>query len=463
MNTIKVNFLGNTPDPSRKKFFFFIKLFVVLVLGVGLFVAFAASNVVEDDSPFSQIPIVKRIRQLVRSADRSLDGQRDDRVNILLLGMGGAGHEGPYLTDTIILASVKPSTKQVALISIPRDLAVPIPGYGWYKVNQANAFGEVRERGSGGELVAKVLADVLDIPIQYYVRIDFDGFTKLIDDLGGIDVYVERAFVDSTYPTGENGNVTTIAFEAGWQHLNGGSALEFARSRHGSNGEGSDFARARRQQKILQAVKSRVLSLGTLRSPSKIASVLEALENNVKMNFTPWELLALARLAGTLDASAIIPEVLDDSPDGLLAPTIGVDGAYLLVPRNNEWYRVRSFVKNIFSVGVAEETFPEPVRVEIQNGTTIVGLAARAAEQVKAEGFAVVRVGNAETRDQARSVIYDLSGGKYPREAETLRTLLNAELAATAPPPAEAPAVTATRSASAAGSLADFLIIVGSQ
>ncbi|MBI4133349.1 LCP family protein, partial [Candidatus Uhrbacteria bacterium] len=465
MKKIQINFLGSEPDPSKKKFFLVVKVCAIVVAVLGVFAALAASNVISDEHPLSQIPFVKRVRQLIRSADRSLDGERDDRINILLLGMGGVGHEGPYLTDTIILASIKPTTRQVALISIPRDLAVPIPDYGWYKINHANAYGEARARESGGELVRTVLSDVLDMPIHYYVRIDFDGFMKLINDLGGIDVYVERGFVDTSYPTGENGNVRTLAFDAGWQHMDGGSALEFARSRHGSNGEGSDFARARRQQKILQAVKSRVFSLGTLRSPAKVSSVMEALSEHVKMNFSPWELLALARLAGTFDATSPITEVLDDDTDGFLVATIGADGAYLLVPRHNDWNPVRTFIQNIFTNGTGALATTAPIRIELQNGTTITGLAARTAAELEAAGFQVVRLGNAPTRTYTRTIIYDLSRGEHEAAQNELQQLLNAEVRNSAPSGSD----TDTRGladagiAQAAGAPADFLIILGGE
>src|SRR3989338_8508021 len=117
-----------------------------------------------------------QLKHLVASGDRELAGEADDRINVLLLGMGGLDHDGPFLTDTMMVASFKPSTKQVALISLPRDLLVPIPGSGWRKINYANAIGETEHPGQGGELAAKVVNQVLGIPIHYYVRIDFAGF-----------------------------------------------------------------------------------------------------------------------------------------------------------------------------------------------------------------------------------------------------------------------------------------------
>ncbi|MDP2933462.1 MAG: LCP family protein, partial [bacterium] len=381
MDDLKINFLGpEEKDPSRKKFFFFLKIFGALVLSLGLLFILISSNNAEEGflASLNEIPVIKQVRDLVRSADRTLDGQKEDRLNILLLGMGGVGHDGPFLTDTIILASIKPSTNQIALTSIPRDMAAPIPDYGWYKINHANAFGEAKESGSGGELTREVLSDVLDLPIHYFVRVDFDGFTKLIDDLGGLDVYVDNSFVDEQYPTDKNGEVQTLEFDKGWQHMNGERALEFARSRHGGNNESGDFARARRQQKILQAAKDKIFSLGTLRSPSKISAIYETLSDHVRTNFSPWELLALSRLANALNTENLITSVLDDSPNGLLEPTIGLDGAYLLIPRNNNWQTVRESLKEVFGTEAPKiEKKSEVIKIEIQNGTYLPGLAGR--------------------------------------------------------------------------------------
>ncbi|MBI3963540.1 MAG: LCP family protein, partial [Candidatus Kerfeldbacteria bacterium] len=118
--------------------------------------------------------IITQIKYLVSSGDRPILGEREDRINVLLLGMGGVGHEGAYLTDTIIVASVKPSTHEVAMLSVPRDLYVPIPGYGWRKINNANAFGREQDYPGGGEALATaVVEEVTGLDVPYYARVDF--------------------------------------------------------------------------------------------------------------------------------------------------------------------------------------------------------------------------------------------------------------------------------------------------
>ena len=183
----------------------------------------------------------------------NLKGELDDRINFLLLGQGGVGHEGPYLTDTIIFASLKPSTKELAMFSIPRDFYVKIPKNGWARINSANSIGETTDYDGGGSAyTAKIIEDVFDQPVHYWLRVDFDAFQKIIDDLGGVNVCVDHSFTDEYYPD-ENFGYEPVEFEEGCQKMNGDTALKFSRSRHGTNGEGSDFARSARQQKIILA------------------------------------------------------------------------------------------------------------------------------------------------------------------------------------------------------------------
>jgi LCP family protein required for cell wall assembly len=193
----------------------------------------------------------------------------EGRTNILLLGIGGGSHQGADLTDTMIVLSLDNASKSAALISIPRDI--------WSdtlkdKVNTAYHYGEEKQQG-GGMLLAKVIAeDVIGIPIHYCLVIDFSGFKDIVDLLGGIDVNVSRAFTDNDYPIlgkehdtcpGDPTNrcvYETVHFDSGVQHMNGERALVYVRSRHAEGEEGGDFARNRRQQEILIAIKDKTVN-----------------------------------------------------------------------------------------------------------------------------------------------------------------------------------------------------------
>lgn len=469
MDKIKIDLLRQkyNLETSRPKRFLFLGRMLMVVLIVTATVGAALSYQVTasgDASGFPSLSLFSTIRHLVQSSDRELRGEENDRVNILLMGIGGEGHDGPELTDTMILASYQPSTGKVGMVSVPRDLAVPIPNYGWYKINHANAFGEMKEKGTGPMLAEQVVETVLDQPVNYYVRVDFSGFSQLIDDVGGVDIYVDRTFTDSEYPangmeyadcgtttevpdeTGEMVSVPTydcryevLSFKEGWTHMDGTTALKYVRSRHGSNGEGSDFARSRRQQKVLLAVKDKVFSASTLLNPGRITSILDTLKGNIATDFDTWELLRLANAFKDFDASKMTSYVLDSSPSSPLYAT-SLNGAYVLLPKNDDWSPVQQIAKNIFAsptdaatqLATPEQPKPAFVKVEIQNGTNISGLAFRTSQLLDQQGYDVVKVGNADERGFSHTVIYDLTGGQRQDELKALQDFLKADVTGSA-------------------------------
>lgn len=185
------------------------------------------------------------------------EGFDRDRINILLIGIGGDTHpgEGKDLADSIILASLKPSTGQVALISLPRDLYVPMDnGVGMQRLNAAHALGgRMGYRGQGPGFLVHTVEGVLGQPVHAYARVDFLAFEKVIDALGGVDVYVYRPFHDFLFNDG---------FEQGWQHLDGKRALRYARYRHiKASYEGNNFGRELRQQQVLSAIRDKTRNL----------------------------------------------------------------------------------------------------------------------------------------------------------------------------------------------------------
>jgi LCP family protein required for cell wall assembly len=416
-----------------------------------------------DANGFPNLSLFGTIRHLVGAGDRLLKGERDDRVNFLLLGIGGAGHDGPQLTDTIIFASYRPSTRAVGMLSIPRDMAVPIPDEGWRKVNHANHFGEQIEPGYGPVLASEVIGGTLDQEIHYYLRVDFDGFAKLIDDIGGLDVYVERSFTDDSYPvlgkeyadcgtttaieqtneeTGETETVEVptyecryerLSFSEGWAHMDGDTALKYVRSRHGTNGEGSDFARARRQQNVIAAAKEELLSAGTLLNPARLTRMMETLQDNIATNISAWELLRMAGEFKDIDTSTIANRVLDASETSPLYAT-SLNGAYVLLPKNDDWTAVRKMARTMLDAGpsggtlAAEEEKPRFVRVEIQNGTSVTGLAFRASQVLERQGYEVAKIGNAAERGYRHTVIYDLTDGGKPDDLKALSDSLGADV-----------------------------------
>jgi len=222
----------NIKKQNRNRWIFrLLFFFLALTIFFSTNVIFSQNSLITN---LGRLSFWEGVARLMVGKDKILKGELLDRTNILILGMGGAQHEGPYLTDTIILASIKPSTKQIGLLSIPRDLYVPIPNYGWRKINSANALG-VAESKDGGLLTSKVVSNILDLPIHYWVRVDFNLFKEMIDELGGIEVEVARGFIDNQFP-GVNFSYRVVSFKKGLQTMDGEKALQFARSRHGTNG-----------------------------------------------------------------------------------------------------------------------------------------------------------------------------------------------------------------------------------
>jgi LCP family protein required for cell wall assembly len=367
---------------------------------------------------YAEVPVLAQLRHLIMSPDKLLKGETEDRVTVLLLGMGGEENDAPYLTDTIMVASFKPSTKDVALLSIPRDLLLPLPDKGWRKINSVNAFGEADDAGEGGEYTRQVVESLLGIDIPYYVRIDFQAFRDIVDAVGGVDVYVDRSFTDATYPTADHG-VQTVAFAKGWTHLGGDAALQFARSRHGNNGEGSDFARAKRQQKVMLAIKEKLMTIGTYRNPATVTNLIASLKGNVRTNLQLGEMVRLVRYGQDIGELTIRHKVIDNSAESpLVEGTYG--GAYVLLPRNDDWNTLRSVAANIFSepvakdAGTTERKLPVATattgRVEIQNGTDRQGFARTVASKLSGSGFEVVKIGNASATGTTRTIIEDYTG-----------------------------------------------------
>ncbi len=471
---VKIDFLRDKYDLDASRHVRFVFFGRIVLFGL-LFIATAAAaftfRTAQNAGEQNGLPgfsLFSSIRSLVQAGDRELKGERNDRINFLLLGIGGAGHEGPQLTDTMLLASYKPSTSEIGLLSIPRDLSVPMPGYGWRKINHANAFGETKEPGSGPAFTGRVLEDILDQPVHYYVRVDFDGFAKLIDDLGGIDVSVDRAFTDSRYPVEGLENATCeagvtsdgvigdeetgddilaalvpspdpydcrfehLSFAQGWTRMDGETALKFVRSRHGTNGEASDFARSRRQQKILLAVKDKLLSASTLLNPGRINEALETLKTNIATNLTAWEVLRLAQEFKRIDSNRVTTKVLDASPDSPLYAT-SLNGAYVLLPKKDDWGPLQRLTASLFTSSSGDErraapSGPPPARIEVQNGTAITGLAARMGLLLENNGYAVSAIGNAVERDYTHTLIYDFTDGARAEDLKELRKRLQADV-----------------------------------
>lgn len=283
-------------------------------------------------------------------------------TNLLVLGMGGEGHDGALLTDTMILFSLNLKTNSVSMISIPRDIWVPSLEA---KINSAYMIGEEREVGGGFNMIEDNVYEIIDMPIHYIASIDFNSFKEIIDVLGGIEITVEKSFTDKWYPIAGlendlcNGDpeyrcrYETLIFEKGKQIMNGEMALKFSRSRHAEGEEGTDFARSQRQQKVIAAIKDKILSKEILLNLNKVIdlknTVLKYLKFNKEIN--DKEVAGLASFGYNFwrekkEIKTIMLETGDnDNPGFLFSPIMEKYEAWVLEPRSGDWQEFQKYLK----------------------------------------------------------------------------------------------------------------------
>jgi LCP family protein required for cell wall assembly len=359
------------------------------------------------------------------------------RINVVLLGIDRRGSDGwDTRTDTIIVVTVDPTAKTAAMLSIPRDLYLPIPGNGEDRINAANVYGEWHDYpGGGSALVKRTIEANFGIPIDYYVMVDFQGFEKIIDTLGGIDIEVPQTLHDTQYPDPRPGDpyaYTTVHFDPGWQHMDGARALVYARSRMST----SDFDRARRQQQVLLAIRDKVLSQGLITNLTKSPQLVSTLLGMVKTDMPLDEMWRLAPLARDVNLDSVQSAVIDATM------TVGYrtdKGAAVRVPI---WDKIDPMVAEMFftASAPAPAVTPTPApptptptlapaiaaelqylaqegaRIAVQNGTTVPNLAADVATWLTKNGYQIVEFGAAERSDYARTVVVDYTGKTYTLE-----------------------------------------------
>lgn len=379
-------------------------------------------------------------------------------VDILLLGYGGAGHDGPYLTDSIMDVHIDPKTKNIFLISVPRDIWVKIPtttsGGQYSKINAAYAIGlddtnypnkpnEYKGDDGGGRLSEAMVSQVTGTPVEYFAGIDFNGFKKTIDALGGVDVNVETTFDDFAYPVEDIKDTscgrsaddiqaftatvsaeqqiwdyfpcryTHVHFSAGITHMDGATALTYARSRHSAQ-DGSDFGRAKRQRNLLIAVKQKVLSVGFI---SHMMGFMNSLGDDVRTDLTPNDLTTLVSDASTLQTYQIHMLALTDQ--NYLVDTVSSDGQDILAPEIgiDNWADVHTWLSDAFAGK------PEPISaiVQVENGTKQLGLGETVSQKLNIGGLTTRIPANASNRNIAKTSITVFTDNLNPSDMTILK------------------------------------------
>jgi LCP family protein required for cell wall assembly len=288
-------------------------------------------------------------------------------------------------TDTLLLFVADRTTPKVAMVSVPRDLWVAIPAHGEERINAAFELG-------GNQAAKQTVSNVLGQRVDRFAVVGLQGVRDVVDAAGGVDVTVAQAIHDDTYPTDDYG-YQTVDIPAGRQHMDGDTALKYARTRH----QDSDFGRIARQQQVLAAVRTAMLN--PVNWP-RLPAVLAAVGGSIKSDVTP------------LDAIAIGAAILRDPGDPdrlvidatLVTPITGADGAYLLEPKPDLKPTVARFLGGSGSTSV-----------EILNGAGVAGLAARSADRLTQRGFVIASVGDAP-KAQAQTTILARPGARSAAE-----------------------------------------------
>lgn len=271
------------------------------------------------------------------------------RTNLLILGYGGGDHPGANLTDSLVTVSMIPSTNHTSLVSVPRDLWVqyPVDSGIYRKINSvyATASEDGANREAGAEATAEKISSVTGLDVQYWMMIDFNGFEKLIDSLGGIDVHVPNGFT-ANYPKNDNpdidATVIQVKFEKGTHHFTGKEAIQYSRARDiiDNPAEIGDFARAARQQIILKSTLSAMQNSGNW---PRLFDAMEALKGTIYTNMT---LLDLGLFTRKMDLNDPKTARVGLSFDNVLTDGYSYDGQSIVYPINDDWDAVKKYVQD---------------------------------------------------------------------------------------------------------------------
>jgi LCP family protein required for cell wall assembly len=355
-----------------------------------------------------------------------LKGEGDGRINLLLTGIGGEKHAGGNLTDTLMLASIDPVNHTAALLSVPRDMWVTIPGKGSMKINAAYATAKqayerknnVKDSDSkateaGFTSIDQTIEKVLGVPVHYNLLVNFQAFRQAVDTVGGVTIDVPEDLYDPTMAWENNKN--PYLARAGEQHFDGIHALIYARSRETS----SDFARGERQRAVLLALKEKAVTAGVIANPAKLSKLMGAFGNNVqtdlglgdasrlysivkKINNSNIKSVSLAGSAGATSSAA--------AADGLVT-TGNINGQSIVMPKAGleNYDAIQDYVRSQLQDGYI---LKENAKILVVNGTVQAGLAQSWATKLKSYGYNVTGTASTDSKVFPTTKIIDLSKNK---------------------------------------------------
>ena len=324
-----------------------------------------------------------------------------ERINILVMGIDQRPNEDPdqARTDTMILISVDPQNKTAGMLSIPRDLFVPLPDRNQQdRINTAHVLG-------GPEYAMRTVEFNFGVPVHHYARLNFEAVVQMINYMGGVDVFVDQDINDLQYPD-QNFGYDPFYLPAGYHHLDGATALKYMRTRHGA----SDFYRLRRQQQVIMALRDRLSSSDALvKVVPSMPIILQSLSSAVETDLNPAQIIALAALAKEIPSENIARVAIDELAVQYWTTP---QGASVLVPNRD---KVRELRDKLYSpkpkanpaqpIATPDDS-PPSGQIALQNGTLTVGLASGARTYLATQGYVVNNISDAPQRT-ATTILID--------------------------------------------------------
>lgn len=378
--------------------------------------------------------------------------------NILVFGTAPNDYDGPLLADTVLVLSFNQTTKEVYMVSLPRDLWVkhdcPNPALNTtmgklnetYRCALSSDSAEETDEPKASETFRNKASEITGLDVQYHVHMGWEAVIEVVNSIGGIDITI-----DSSDPRGIYDVATGIKFKQGEiAHMDGEMALAYARARGSAGGyglESSNFSREKHQREIIEAAMSKALSTGTLSNPSALMGMIQALGDNVRTNFSTAELQTLANIAKETSSSEVNSLPLIDAENDInLVKTDTIYGASVVVPTAGtyNYTEIHLYIKQAMS---SDPVVKEKAVVDVLNGSGVSGLASEKADALRARGFKVGNVANAPTGQYGSVEVYQITDKSAT--AESLKNLYNAEIKTTIP--------------FVYNTTADFVIVFGAQ
>jgi len=291
--------------------------------------------------------VVKTAFSFLVNSDTPLKGEDRNRINILFLGMPGQKNEAPYLTDSIMLVSIRPQEHTVGILSIPRDLLVYLPKQNVHtKINSLFIRNE-----KNPSLIEDKIGEVTGQKIDYYVALDMSVVENVVDTLGGLNVFVPQDIYDSSFPT-DNFGTEVFEVKQGWRYFDGKTVQKYLRTRHSAGG---DFARMDQQQAVIEALRKKVFGLNLLFDFPTLYSIFKDATGHIQTDITESEIKSFYDIIKDVGYDKITSRVIDATSQNALLEAgtfmFGDEKGFILKPKAGEYdySEIQILANNIFN------------------------------------------------------------------------------------------------------------------